>query len=68
MPNRANQAALLAKCDELLDFLAAHDGHLKLRRLAADIEALRDRVRAELAESGEASSDPCEVEPRRPRA
>jgi hypothetical protein len=40
----SERAALLAKCEELLAFLAAHDEHLKLRRLRADIEELRERL------------------------
>jgi hypothetical protein len=35
---------LLAKCEEMLAFLAAHDEHSKLRTLAEDIAALRDRL------------------------
>jgi hypothetical protein len=42
----SERATLLAKCEELLAFLAAHDDHLKLRRLVADIEELRDRLLA----------------------
>ena len=39
-----DNAGLLAKCEELLAFLAAHDDHAKLRRLSEDIEKLRDRL------------------------
>jgi len=49
--------ALLAKYDELLAFLAEHDGHLKLRRLMDDIRDLRDRLLSEFTELDAASSD-----------
>jgi hypothetical protein len=39
---------LLAKCEELLEFLAAQDEQLKLRRLTSEIEELRDRLRSEV--------------------
>lgn len=42
-------ANLLAKCEEMLAFLAAHDEHLKLRRLAEDIAELRDQLLREAA-------------------
>lgn len=42
-------ADLLAKCEEMLAFLAAHDEHLKLRRLAEDIAELRDQLLREAA-------------------
>jgi len=48
--------ARIAKCDELLVFLSAYDEHRKLRSLAADIEELRARLRAELIDSGEGAS------------
>ena len=40
-PRAAQQ---LAKCEELLELLAAHDEHGKLRALANDIRDLRDRL------------------------
>jgi hypothetical protein len=52
----ATLAARIAHCDEMLVFLAAHDEDRKLRSLAADIEELRAKLRAELVEFGEASS------------
>lgn len=39
---------LLARCEDFIRFLARHDDHAKLRALRKDIEALRDRLRAEL--------------------
>jgi hypothetical protein len=42
---------LLAKCEQLLAFLATQDEQAKLRRLIGDIEQLRDRLRSE-AEAG----------------
>jgi hypothetical protein len=43
-----DKTTLLAKCEELLSFLTAYEDHAKLRRLIADIEELRDRLRGEL--------------------
>lgn len=40
---------LLRKCEELLELLYANGEHAKLRRLVADIEALRDRLLLERA-------------------
>jgi hypothetical protein len=42
------RAAQLAKYEEILDFLAAHDEHGKLRALADDIRDLRDRLLEEI--------------------
>lgn len=53
----SQRAVLLAKCDELLVFLAAHDEHLKLRRLMADIQDLRDRLAAELPRAPDAPDE-----------
>ena len=48
-----DKEALLAKCDELLVFLADHDNHRKLRRLTEDIRQLRERLlRDAAADSG----------------
>lgn len=44
----ADKEAILAKCDELLRFLAENDRHDKLRRLAADIASYREHVQSEL--------------------
>jgi hypothetical protein len=41
---RVEPDRLLLKCEELLDTLYSHPDHAKLRRLAIDIEALRDRL------------------------
>lgn len=38
---------LVAKCEELLEFLADHDEHRKLRQLTEDITQLRDRLQLE---------------------
>jgi hypothetical protein len=43
-----DRTAVIAKCDEVLRFLADNDEQRKLRRLAEDIADLRDRLRAEL--------------------
>jgi hypothetical protein len=51
--------ALLAKCDELLQFLREQDEQPKLRRLIEDLESLRDRLRAEAG----ATSAPVERAP-----
>lgn len=38
------RAAQLAKYEEILAFLSAHEEHAKLRALADDIRDLRDRL------------------------
>jgi hypothetical protein len=53
----AEREARIAKCDEMLAFLAEHDAHLKLRRLTTDIKQLRDDLIAERPTAREASSD-----------
>jgi hypothetical protein len=52
----AERAALLAKCEEVLAFLAAHGDHRKLRRLRADIEDLRDRLASDVRPAADAPS------------
>jgi hypothetical protein len=47
---------LLLKCEELLDTLYRHPDHAKLRSLAVDIEALRDRLLDEVGNN--AANDP----------
>ena len=46
---RANTATLVEKCESLLELLRAYPDWPSLRRMTADVESLRDELRAELA-------------------
>jgi hypothetical protein len=52
-----DQRAALARCDEILASLASYGDDPKLRRLVADIEQRRDRLRAELNQPAETTPD-----------
>jgi hypothetical protein len=53
-----DKQTLVAKCEELLEFLAEHDEHRKLRQLTEDITQLRDRLRSERDADGESGESP----------
>jgi len=52
-----DREARIAKCEDMLAFLAEQDDGLKLRRLTTDIEKLRDDLIAERPTAREAPSD-----------
>ena len=48
---------VLETCEELLRSLYRHEDHAKLRRLIADIEELRDRLKTEAKADSQPADD-----------